>query len=304
MLQFLLTAVVLWSLMQGSLPGPWTLALSILPALFLTVIARHDHDHSNLTAMDYLARRSRLYRWNPGVKVGFGCVMLVLAVASPTPLPPMGILLVMALLVVAAGGLSLGHYVKTLTLPGMFLLISALALLWSYAKEPTGLANIPFFGGYLTIHPEDLSRGKLVLARAVGGVSCLSFISLTTPIPEVVRVLRRCHVPAILTELAVLIYRYIFILLETHHQMHASAAGRLGYTGLKTSLRTTGMVYAGLLGQSFRKANACFDAMESRCYEGELLFLEEDKPVTAGVAAAALSLFLLALLWVVFAVRR
>jgi cobalt/nickel transport system permease protein len=28
---------------------------------------------------------------------------------------------------------------------------------------------------------------------------------------------------------------------------------------------------------SFKKANAYYDAMEARCYDGELIFLEEEK---------------------------
>lgn len=89
-------------------------------------------------------------------------------------------------------------------------------------------------------------------------MSCLYFLSLSTPLPELLAVLRRVHVPAIMVELAVLIYRYIFILLATFREMKDSAASRLGYRGLKRSLRTTGMVYGGLLANSFRRAGALF----------------------------------------------
>ena len=65
--------------------------------------------------------------------------------------------------------------------------------------------------------------------------------------------------------------------------MKDSAASRLGYRGLKRSLRTTGLVYGGLLANSFRRAGACFDAMESRCYTGQIAFLTQKKRVTAKV---------------------
>ncbi|WP_277409654.1 hypothetical protein [Lacrimispora xylanisolvens] len=43
-----------------------------------------------------------------------------------------------------------------------------------------------------------------------------------------------------------------------------------------------------------------YDAMTARCYEGELLFLEEKRPVKAKeVAAAASYLAFLLLLWLV-----
>lgn len=92
----------------------------------------------------------------------------------------------------------------------------------------------------------------LVLARAVGAVSCLYFLSLTTPVPEVLSVLRRLRMPGVLLDLAILIYRYIFILQTACRGMRDAAASRLGYDGLARSLRTTGMVYGRVLAKSFR----------------------------------------------------
>ena len=54
-----------------------------------------------------------------------------------------------------------------------------------------------------------------------------------------------------------------------------------GYAGPVRSLRTTGRVYGGLLAHSFRRAQACFDAMECRCYDGGIRFLTREKPVRA-----------------------
>ena len=65
------------------------------------------------------------------------------------------------------------------------------------------------------------------------------------------------------------------------HPPRDAAASRLGYAGPVRSLRTTGRVYGGLLAHSFRRAQACFDAMESRCYDGGIRFLTREKPVRA-----------------------
>mgnify|MGYP000300236978 CR=1 FL=1 len=67
----------------------------------------------------------------------------------------------------------------------------------------------------------------------------------------------------------------------TFRSMRDAAASRLGYAGPVRSLRTTGRVYGGLLAHSFRRAQACFDAMESRCYDGGIRFLTREKPVRA-----------------------
>ena len=94
------------------------------------------------------------------------------------------------------------------------------------------------------------ARAGLVMSRALGAVSCLYFLSLSTTLPEILSVLRKARVPAGVTELAVLIYRYIFILLSACHAMRDAAASRLGYSGFRRSIRTTGAVYGNLLAAS------------------------------------------------------
>ena len=85
------------------------------------------------------------------------------------------------------------------------------------------------------------TAARLVMARALGAVGCLYFLSLSTPVPELLDALRRARVPEVVGDLAVLIYRYIFILFATFRSMRDAAASRLGYAGPVRSLRTTGI---------------------------------------------------------------
>ena len=54
----------------------------------------------------------------------------------------------------------------------------------------------------------------LTFCRAMGGVSCLYFLSLSTPLPEVIHCLEKIHVPQVVLELMFLIYRFLFLLWE------------------------------------------------------------------------------------------
>ena len=252
------------------------------------------HSHGGVLVIDVYARRSRFFEWSPALKTA-GCVLLlILCVASPSPWIPLILALILALLTVCGGGIHLHDYLALLSLPAAFLLLSGLALLWDYALVKDGAAAIPFWNGWLVVTAAAQVRARLVMARALGAVSCLYFLSLSTTMPEILSVLRRAHVPSVMTELAVLIYRYLFVLLSVYQSMKDAAASRLGYSGFVRSIRTTGAVYGNLLAASFRRAGACFDAMESRCYDGEIRFLERKKPVTApavllfgGLAAGA-----------------
>lgn len=283
MIAGILAGLVFFSLFAGQLPPVWLAAVCLGVVLFFLLAGGHHHD--GVLTMDVYARRSRLCRENAAFKTGVSLLLLILCICCQSPIPPLCLFIFLSAVTVAAGGIRLRTYLSLLTLPGVFLLLSGLTLLWDYTSKlpEEAVLSLPFFGGWLAVLPTAQSLAMLVLSRALGAVSCLYFLSLSTPLPELLAVLRRAHVPAIMVELAVLIYRYIFILLATFREMKDSAASRLGYRGLKRSLRTTGLVYGGLLANSFRRAGACFDAMESRCYTGQIAFLTEKKRVTAKV---------------------
>ena len=138
---------------------------------------------------------------------------------------------------------------------------------------------------YVTPMTRELERCRWALETAAAGRTVAMVCSgdagvygicllYTSPVPELLDALRRARVPEVVGDLAVLIYRYIFILFATFRSMRDAAASRLGYAGPVRSLRTTGRVYGGLLAHSFRRAQACFDAMEIRCYDGGIRFLK------------------------------
>lgn len=281
MITSVLAGFVMFSLWVGTLPTAASAALCLLVGVGLAAFG--SHSHGGVLVMDIYARRSRYFKWSPALKT-VGCVLLLfLCAASPTPRVPLALAVVLAALTVW-GGIPLHKYLALLSLPAAFLLLSGLALLWDYARVMDGVAAIPFWNGWLVVTAAAQVRARLVMARALGAVSCLYFLSTSTTMPEILSVLRRAHVPSVMTELAVFIYRYIFVLLSVYQSMRDAAASRLGYSGFARSIRTTGALYGNLLASSFRRAGACFDAMESRCYDGESRFLEEKKPVTAPAA--------------------
>ena len=104
-------------------------------------------------------------------------------------------------------------------------------------------------------------------------------LSLTTPMQEILEVLRALRLPRLVIELMYLIYRYIFLLLDVQHRMTVAARSRLGYAGRRNAWYTFTHISGNLLAASFRRSGACFDAMEARCYDGTLRFLTRQAPV-------------------------
>lgn len=271
----LLAGVVLWSLLFGAVPPQWA-AAGGAAACLLWLIA--GHSHCTVEEMERLAGTSRFQQVHPGVRIWGAAGLLVLCLLASTPWTPLTLFAVMAVLT-CEGGRRLHAYLSALTVPLLFLLVSALALLWEYSSQAQGLVRLPFCGGYWILHPAAQQAARLVVARALGAVGCLYFIGFTTRISEFLSVLRAVHMPEAVLDLAVLIYRYIFLLLKTFETMRAAAASRLGFGSLRRDLRTTGILYGNLLAYSFRRAQESFNAMESRCAGGKIIFLTNEKQV-------------------------
>ncbi len=288
MVTAILTMVVVWCLFYGRISA---VALALLCLGFgVTLVFLGRHKQTQFLTIDVLAQHSRLNKVNASLKCWTTLVLMILCVSSGTPIVGMFLAVTMILCIVYVGGLRLYHYVRLLALPVSFLMVSGLALLFEASAQRIGVLGIHVFGIWFCVSVETQTRAMLVMARALGAVSCLYLLSLTTPMSALIGVLRRAHCPDVIVDLMYLIYRYIFILLSMYHSMRDAAKSRLGYTNYRTSVRTTGNLYSNLLARSYRQANRNFDAMESRCYETEIRFLENREKITGMQVAVAIGI--------------
>lgn len=240
---------------------------------------RKVHHQESIISFDRVAQISTLNIIDPGLKMWTALAVLLLVLLAKNPLIPMAIVLLVGCFILRSGTLKFGAYLHFLSMPITFIMLSSLAIGFDYCYEPLGILHIPFLKGYFIMTVYTLHRMILVASRAFGAVSCLYFISLTTPFVEIVAALRKSHVPDLIIELMYLIYRYIFIVFSLHREMKQAAMSRVGYMSFMSQVRTTGIIYSQLLERSYRMAMKNFDAMESRCYEGEIRFLEEKKVI-------------------------
>jgi len=291
MITAILAMAVVWCLFYGQMAISVLAPLCLVMGVVLTFLGRHKH--TQFLTIDVQAQSSRLNKVNPVMKFITVLILMVLCISAKTPVVGMFLTVVMLLLVVFGGGMKLHDYVHLLALPISFLLLSGLALLLEITSQPTGVFHVPVLGMWLCITRSAQIQTALVIARALGAVSCLYLLSLTTPMAEIIGVLRRLHCPDLIIELMYLIYRYIFILLSMYHTMRDAAKSRLGYINYRTSVRTTGNLYSNLLSRSYRLAGRNFDAMESRCYGTKIRFLEKNKPITGAHALAAVGIMVL-----------
>lgn len=276
-----MAASVVWCLFYNYISNGALLLLCVCAAgLFLW--SGHGHGKENRVEIDQLAGRSRLSQVPPLLKILLAISLMASSICAGKPVIGIQIAVVLALAAIFAGGVKISTYLQLIAVPLSFLMLSGLALLWEYSPSDKGDLSIFIGIGYLCVTKAAQARAMLVMARALGAVSALYLLSLSTPLPEIIGVLRRLRCPDVVTELMYLIYRYIFLLFHMHDAMKNSAMSRLGYLDYPTGIRTTGRIYSNLLAYSYRQASRNFDAMESRCFDGSIRFLEtrrEWKPI-------------------------
>ena len=92
-----------------------------------------------------------------------------------------------------------------------------------------------------------------------------------------------------------LIYRYIFVLLDVAYYISTSQNSRLGHKDLRTSIHSFAGLVQALFIRAMKRSRSLYDAMEARCYDGEILVLEENHPAN-GKHIAMITIFELFLL--------
>ena len=213
--------------------------------------------------IDKLCYQSNLRYVNAGEKFIYAILTLCMCVVSRSIPLAVLVLAVNSYLIVGRGGIAFFRYRNLMLIPLVFLLLSTLAIIVNISGTPLDAFALPLGNLYITGSFQSLRRGLQLILTAMASVSCLYFLALSTPMTDILNELRKLRIPALLLELMMLTYRFIFVLLEI---------------ASKTSLKSFGSMVSVLFIRSLKKSGALYDAMEARCYDGTIRVLTENHP--------------------------
>lgn len=228
--------------------------------------------------IDQLAYRSKLCSVNGEEKFIFTLMTLLFCVISRSILLAGIVFAATGILTVCIGGIPAARYFRLLRIPLAFLVLGTAAVVVNISRIPLDGFAIPAAGWYLTGTAAGLMQGLRLFATALASVSCLYFLALSTPMPELLEVLRRFHVPCLLLELMLLTYRYIFLLLKTASSITEAQHSRLGNHSLSATRSSLAQMAGAVFLAALKRSSAQYDAMESRCYDGTIRCLKEHYP--------------------------
>ncbi len=209
----------------------------------------------------FAQRRNLLTGVEARAKLAFTLLGLLINLVSSSPYTPISIA---AFCLIAL--LSIRIPAKTLLLRlAMPLVMGAVVLVaqvFFYGETPLFTITVL----RLTAHEEGLAQGLLIMCRVLGGTSLVLFLSMSTPADQLLMAARWFRTPRTFVELALLIYRYIFVLAEELLTMKDAQTVRLGYHNWRQSMRSLNVLGASLILRAYDRAERVFEAMLVRGY--------------------------------------
>jgi cobalt/nickel transport system permease protein len=126
--------------------------------------------------------------------------------------------------------------------------------------------------------PDAAARGGALVGHAVAGSAAVLLLATTTPMSDLLPALRRLRVPAAVVEVASVVYRLLFVLLESLGTIREAQTARMGYSSWRRSYRSSGVLAAAVLTRSWDRARRMQDGLAGRGMEDGLRVLPEVLP--------------------------
>ncbi|GAA1993016.1 cobalt ECF transporter T component CbiQ [Nocardiopsis rhodophaea] len=238
-----------------------------------------------MLAIDAAAYKSPWRDVHPAVKGTLFGGLLLCALVLPTW--PGAAITAATALVVAFGpaGVEPRAFVRAAWAPLLFILTGSVTLLFSVGVSGDA-ATGPAWGP-VAWDPDGLERAANIVGRASTALICQLLFALTTPLADLLPRLTRIGLPTAVVEMIALIYRMLFVTLDTARRIGTGQAGRLGYASRRAWIRSVGSLGAALFIRSYDRAQRMQRGLECRGYTGELTVLVDPLPLRPRALLAA-----------------
>ena len=184
-------------------------------------------------------------------------------------------------LMIFGAGIPVRVLVKLWITPLAFILISMITVAFSIGSDESRfLAALPIGSWWIGFTPEGIEISKNLLLRVMASMSCLFGLATTTPASYGAAWVSRNKFLRPIAEIALLTYRFIFVVLESSAQIYKAQQARLGYSNYRRSLSSFSMLAANLGRKSFWSVRDIYLALISRCYEERLSYRYPNYPVS------------------------
>ncbi|THA26588.1 cobalt ECF transporter T component CbiQ [Streptomyces sp. RKND-216] len=217
--------------------------------------------------IDAAAHSSRWRHRHPLEKALLGLGLTVLAISLPPwPGAPLVAAATLAVLLGPAGVAGRALW-RAFRVPLGFCVTGAVPLLFQLGGAGGG--PVP----WLSLAPDGAVRAGELLARTSAASLGLLLFAFTTPVSDVVPRLVRAGVPPAVVDVALVMYRMSFLLLDSVRRVRQAQAARLGHTTRAAAWRSLAGLASTAFVRAFERAQRLHTGLAGRGYDGTLRVL-------------------------------
>ncbi|ATO50520.1 cobalt ECF transporter T component CbiQ [Brevibacillus laterosporus] len=236
--------------------------------------------------IDRIAYQNRLRDVSARFKAGFAAGMLVLALCADMEIQ-IAIFIWMSIWIVGYASVPLRSYLIFIGVACLFFISSTPALLID-VQHLSGSANIGLEASwhlitigdwYVFIDQRNLFVIAKLFSRTLGASACFAFLLLTTPLVQLLDVLRALRVPPIIVELIMLMYRFLFVFFQTAHDLWIAQKARGGHGSFSAQLKDMGRLVSLLFAKSMQRYQQLTYGLLARGFDGDLRVVHMEKEV-------------------------
>ncbi|GAA3648471.1 cobalt ECF transporter T component CbiQ [Asaccharospora irregularis] len=227
--------------------------------------------------IDKYAYTNRLRNLSPGIKASIGAIFLIASMLFKNLYILIGNILFMSFIIVVVAKIDFKSYINILKIPMYFLLMGVGMNLLNISVDGKELLyGCKFFSFYIGISRISIDTSIHILFRAISCLTCVYFFMLTTPFNQLIFLLKKLHLPDNLIEVTMLIYRFIFILLEEVSDIKKSQELRFGYVNLKTSYKSLGILVNLLYRRIMKRYDDMCVSLDIKLYDGKFHIIGDE----------------------------
>lgn len=219
--------------------------------------------------IDDYAYKNKLYKVNPNKKFIIGMLLLILSLINPFNYISLLIIALMSFVIVVIAKIELKDYLHFIKIPLTFLIISIIMILLNFShNKEIFLYSIKIGNLYVGVTNESLKSAMHLFFRALSCLTCIYFIMLTTPFYQLIFVFKKLHLPDVVLEISMLMYRFIFIFMEEVSDIRKSQELRFGYINLKNGYNSFGLLVSMLFKRMMIRYYEMSIALDMKLYDG------------------------------------
>jgi cobalt/nickel transport system permease protein len=217
--------------------------------------------------IDKYAYANRFRAIHPLEKAGLSLSMLCFSLFAREAIVSVSVFLLASFFILLAN-IPWRYYLKLLCLPLAFILTGLLPILFHVTTQAPSVAGAmgswPIAGLYIYTSEASLEAALQLFLIASGSVSCLYLLILTTPLADILYLLKKLKVSPVFLEILAFSYRFVFILFDTSRTIYQAQASRLGYSTFRQGIDSLGGLGFSLFVKSMQKATKLHQAIEAR----------------------------------------